>query len=151
MRVVFQIVCALMLPAALSVPCSSQVHQPSLTYPEVISMCEDSDGCSDWLFKAGDGKGTGQWASGGNADLTITHLDAASITVHREDRVGPVKGIVVDYTGTISNFWIDGDVSITSKEVREKSPHCKRKADHKLHASRYPVARNNKGAKGFLR
>lgn len=76
-------------------------------------MCEDSDGCSDWLFKAGDGKGTGQWVSGGNADLTITHLDAASITVHREDRVGPVKGIVVDYTGTISNFWIDGDVSVT--------------------------------------
>ena len=113
MRVVFQIVRALMLPAALSVPCSSQVHQPSSTYPEVISMCEDSDGCSDWLFKAGDGKGTGQWASGGNADLTITHLDATSITVHREDKAGPVKGIVVDYTGTISHFWIDGDVSAT--------------------------------------
>jgi hypothetical protein len=112
-RVVFQIVCALMLPAAVSVPCSSQVHQPSSTYPEVISMCEDSDGCSDWLFKAGDGKGTGQWASGGNADLTITHLDATSITVHREDKAGPVKGIVVDYTGTISHFWIDGDVSAT--------------------------------------
>ncbi|WP_353069793.1 hypothetical protein RBB75_05355 [Tunturibacter empetritectus] len=41
------------------------------------------------------------------------HLDATSITVHREDRAGPVKGIVVDYTGTISNYWIDGDVSAT--------------------------------------
>ena len=104
MRAVFRIVCALVLPAALSIACRSQVPQPSTTSPELISMCEDSDGCSDWFFKGGDEKGTGQWASGGNADLTITHLDATSITVHREDRVGPVKGILVDYTGTISNF-----------------------------------------------
>jgi hypothetical protein len=72
-------------------------------------MCEDSDGCSNWYFK--DDRGAGVWASGGNADLTITHLDATSITVHRVDSKGPVKGIVVDYTGTITNFWIEGNVA----------------------------------------
>jgi hypothetical protein len=88
-------------------------------------MCEDSDGCSDWFFKGGDGKGIGQWASGGNADLTISHLDVTSITVHREDGVGPVKGILVDYTGTISNFWIDGDVSVTWPGYATGTSHMK--------------------------
>ena len=107
MRIAHRICCALLL--LLPIVSKSQAPQPSTTFPAIISMCEDSDGCSDWFFK--ENKGSGTWASGGNADLTITHLDASSITVHREDHQGPVKGIVVDYTGAISNFWIEGEVT----------------------------------------
>jgi hypothetical protein len=46
--------------------------------PWLISMCEDSDGCSNWGF---DGNhATGLWADGANPDLTITHVDATSIS-----------------------------------------------------------------------
>lgn len=109
MRIAYRICCALLLLPLVSNPCKSQTPQPSATFPAMIVMCEDSDGCSDWFFK--ENRGTGTWTSGGVADLTITHLDAKSITVHREDSTGVVKGIVVDYTGTISNFWIEGDVT----------------------------------------
>src|SRR5271154_4662758 len=95
------------IPAQSSPPASA----PSTTMPAVISMCEDSDGCSDWIFKGN--QATGLWATGAVADLTITHLDATSITIHREDSRGGGKGIVADYTATISNYWIEGDVAAT--------------------------------------
>src|SRR5580698_9042466 len=52
----------------------------STTMPSLITMCEDSDGCSDWGFKGS--QGIGLWATGANADLTITHLDATTIAIH---------------------------------------------------------------------
>jgi hypothetical protein len=81
---------------------------PSATMPSRISMCEDSDGCSNWSFEGDQGNGT--WASRSDADLTITHLDATSITIHREDHRGITAGLSADYTGAISNHWIEGTV-----------------------------------------
>ena len=44
MRAVFRILHTFVLPSALSIPCRSQVPQPSTTSsPEMISMCEDSE------------------------------------------------------------------------------------------------------------
>jgi hypothetical protein len=82
---------------------------PSTAMPGLIGMCEDSDGCSDWGFKGN--QGIGLWADGANADLTITHLDSSSITVHRVDSKGTGAGIVADYSGTITNNWIEGDIA----------------------------------------
>jgi len=87
----------------------SQTAPPSSTLPGIITMCEDADGCSDWFFKGE--QGTGTWTSGGVADLKITHLDSTSITIHRVDPKGVVQGLIADYTGTISNGWIEGDIS----------------------------------------
>jgi hypothetical protein len=72
-------------------------------------MCEDSDGCSDWGFNGV--QGMGLWSDGANATLTITHLDSNSISVHRVDTKGTVAGIVADYTGTITDNWIEGDLT----------------------------------------
>jgi hypothetical protein len=79
--------------------------------PSLISMCEDSDGCTDWGFK-GD-QGIALWATGAVANLSITHLDATSISVHREDTRGADVGVKADYTGTISGYWIEGDLAAT--------------------------------------
>jgi len=89
----------------------TQSAQSLATLPGLIAMCEDSDGCSNWIF-TGD-KGVGAWTDGATADLTITHLDAGSITLHRVDTKGTGNGLVADYTGTISSFWIEGDVAWT--------------------------------------
>jgi len=83
----------------------------STTMPSLITMCEDSDGCSDWGFKGS--QGIGLWATGANADLTITHLDATTIAIHRVDTKGSASGVTADYTGTIANFWIEGDLAAT--------------------------------------
>jgi len=81
----------------------------STTMPSLITMCEDSDGCSDWGFKGS--QGIGLWATGAIADLTITHLDATTIAIHRTDSKGAAAGVAADYTGTVSNFWIEGDLA----------------------------------------
>jgi len=49
--------------------------------PGLIGMCEDSDGFSDWGFNGN--QGIGLSADGAKASLTITHLDAKSIAIHR--------------------------------------------------------------------
>ena len=95
----------------------------SSTMPALIGMCEDSDGCSDWAFSGN--QGNGLWADGANADLTITHLDATSITIHRVDSKGTGAGIVADYTGTIANNWIEGDVSATWAGHQQGTTHTK--------------------------
>jgi TPR repeat protein len=96
---------------------------PSDTMPGIIGMCEDSDGCSDWGFKGS--QGLGLWADGASADLTITHLDANSITVHRIDSKGTGAGIVADYSGTIVDNWIEGDVTATWAGHQNGETHTK--------------------------
>jgi hypothetical protein len=96
---------------------------PSTTIPALISMCEDSDGCSDWGFNGS--KGIGLWTDGANADLTITHLDAKTITVHRVDSKGTGAGIVADYSGMIAGNWIEGDVAVTWKGHQAGVTHTK--------------------------
>src|SRR5271155_3421170 len=75
---------------AISVPTSDAAQQtspsrasaaPSTAMPGLIGMCEDSDGCSDWGFNGN--QGIGLSADGAKASLTITHLDAKSIAIHR--------------------------------------------------------------------
>ncbi|MGA3091646.1 MAG: tetratricopeptide repeat protein [Terriglobales bacterium] len=91
--------------------------------PSLIAMCEDSDGCSDWGFKGN--QGIGLWADGANADLTITHLDANSIRIHRVDSKGTGAGITADYTGAISNYWIEGDVTASWPGHQQGVTHTK--------------------------
>lgn len=91
--------------------------------PGLIGMCEDSDGCSDWGFNGN--QGMGLWADGANANLTITHLDAHSITVHRVDSKGTGAGITADYYGTITNNWIEGSVTATWPGHQQGQTHTK--------------------------
>jgi TPR repeat protein len=97
--------------------------RPSTSMPGLIGMCEDSDGCSDWGFNGN--QGLGLWADGANADLMITHLDANSITVHRVDSKGTGAGIVADYSGTIVNNWIEGDLTATWTGHQKGETHTK--------------------------
>jgi TPR repeat protein len=71
-------------------------------------MCEDSDGCTNWFFPTS--QGSGQWSDNAIADLTITHYDGKSISVHRVDAKGAASGLTADYSATINNFWAEGDV-----------------------------------------
>jgi hypothetical protein len=96
---------------------------PSTTMPGLIGMCEDSDGCSDWGFNGNQGMGI--WVDGANATLTITHLDPNSITIHRVDSKGAATGLTADYTGTISNFWIEGEVTASWPGHQQGQSHTK--------------------------
>jgi hypothetical protein len=96
---------------------------PSTTMPGLIGMCEDSDGCSDWGFNGN--QGIGLWADGANATLTITHLDTKGISIHRVDTKGTGAGITADYSGTITNNWIEGEVTATWPGHQQGETHTK--------------------------
>jgi hypothetical protein len=108
--------------AQQSAPAPTTVR-PSSSMPDLIGMCEDSDGCSDWAFTGA--HGTGLWADGAVADLTITRLDATSITIHRVDSKGTGSGITADYAGTITNNWIEGELTATWPGHQQGETHTK--------------------------
>jgi hypothetical protein len=96
---------------------------PSASMPGLIGMCEDSDGCSDWTFTGA--HGTGIWTDGAVADLTITRLDATRIAIHRVDSKGKGSGITADYSGIITNNWIEGEVTVTWPGHQQGQSHTK--------------------------
>jgi Sel1 repeat len=96
---------------------------PSTSMPGLIGMCEDSDGCSDWTFTGAHGAGI--WADGAVADLTITRLDATRIEIHRVDSKGTGSGITANYSGIITNNWIEGEVTATWPGHQQGESHTK--------------------------
>src|ERR1700722_13224484 len=116
-------VCPLRPAAQQATRTPTAAAAPSTTTPGLIGMCEDSDGCSDWGFSGN--QGIGLWADGANAALTLPHLDATSIAVHRVDAKGTGAGIVADYSGTITNNWIEGDVAATWAGHQQGTTHTK--------------------------
>jgi len=71
-----------------------------------MGMCEDSEGCSLWEFK--NGHATGRWGNGAVGDLTIEHLTASSVTIHRKDTTGAATGWRAVYNGSINGAVIEG-------------------------------------------
>jgi hypothetical protein len=85
------------------------LSSPHSDFTGRLGMCEDSDGCSLWTFK--NGRGSGHWRNGAEAQLVIDHLDDTSITVNRLDTSGVGRGISARYEAQRHGDWIEGTLS----------------------------------------
>ncbi len=84
-----------------------------------IGLCEDTDGCSLLDFKAG--QAVARWSDGNIGTFTIQHLDATSITIDRKDTAGAANGLVATYTGTITNYTIEGSVTAHLRNINAQT------------------------------
>jgi hypothetical protein len=78
-------------------------------FPATMSMCEP-DACGTWSFHGQ--KGVGKWLTGPEANLTIEHFDASSVSIRRED-VGGTQGLKGQYTGTRKGDHVEGKLTWT--------------------------------------
>jgi hypothetical protein len=102
--------------------CVGQTNRPSTTNPHApeftLRECEGIDDCAPWHFIGNDGMG--RWKNGETANLRITDLkqvdnDTWSITIHRVDLEGTMKGYTADYHGKLrKNGRIGGEYNSTS-------------------------------------
>lgn len=95
----------LLAAAALPFPKATSAQASADSLPISMAQCEP-DSCATWAFHGK--QGSGQWTTGPIADLTIEHFDASTVSIHREDRTGPGKGIDGHYVGTRKGDHIEG-------------------------------------------
>jgi hypothetical protein len=83
--------------------------QNAATTSAVWHECEDTAGCSLWIF-TGD-QGQGKWSNGSIANLRIEKLNASEVSITRNDLSGTVAGLRAVYSGTRTGNYLAGTVT----------------------------------------
>lgn len=94
------------LTSSFTRPSGSQ--GPAMHIPTKISECEAQQ-CGVWEFNGL--TGTGRWASGAQATLSVERFGFDGITIRRNDYAGSTPGFVAVYTGRILGKQIEGEVT----------------------------------------
>lgn len=83
----------------------------SLDVPDILSMCEKVDGCSNWHMTGKQGQGG--WDNGAIADLTVERFEDSAVVIRRSDSKGAARGLSGLYIGAMIDGKIIGVVTLS--------------------------------------
>lgn len=76
----------------------------------ILTECEGGDNCGTWAFLWANGKGSGKWRTGEEAQLEMRAMPEGKVIILRSDVSGAREGLTATYEGTLSSSELGGTV-----------------------------------------